>query len=333
MPNYRAVLLFLILTVSTAHAQSFSLPEVDNVNFFFQGGSIVGGTDVKDDPADDAGFFSQLGWGFETSFDMTKTPSWLIELAVGYDQSYFRGKLLDRYSLRGTIRDLPAISIYASHSSSFYFGFGTGLVSLNNMAAYEDGHKRFTVGGDTFDLSGKVGRLFRYERATLFFEAAYHARFISSVNYGMGASDSLPGSLYFGSLIFSVGGQISLKTTKPPATEGDIKKEAARQQRELPSVDMRDVTTRTICAGSAVDAGWIVIDDGWDPRRCGNSQSVTPNVWLIAHYAPAANPPSALEVCAFAPIPNGWVAKGERWDPMRCGHPQAVTNNVRIIGH
>ena len=321
----------LLASADEADAQSFSLPKVDNVNFFFQAGAIIGSEDVNDDPAEDSSVFSQIGWGFETSFDMLKTPNWDLELAVGYDQAFFRGKLIERYALRGTIRDLPAISIYASHRSAFYFGFGTGLVTLSNMAAYENGHKRFSVSGDTFDLAAKLGRLFRYERASLFFEAAYHARFIGGVNYGMNAPDTLPSSLYFGSLIFSIGGQVTLKSKSGAASDVDIKKEAVRQQRELPTVNMSDVVTRTICAGVPVDDGWIVIDNRWDPRRCGNSQSVTPNVWIIAHYATQQDPPGVLEVCSSARTPDGWRDMGTRWDPSRCGRPDTIEQNVRVI--
>ena len=164
-----------------------------------------------------------------------------------------------------------------------------------------------------------------------FFEAAYHARFIGGVNYGAGAPDTLPSSLYFGSLIFSIGGQVTLKTKSTAASESDIKEEAARQQRELPSVNMSDVTTRTVCAGTRVDAGWIVVDNLWDPRRCGNSQSVTPNVWVIAHYAATNDPPGVLEVCSFSPVPKDWIDLGARWDPSRCGRPHVVDKNVRVI--
>ena len=61
-----------------ARAQSLSLPRVDNVNFFFQAGSLIGSHDLVDDPSSNEKTFGELGWGFETSFDMLTNQDWDI---------------------------------------------------------------------------------------------------------------------------------------------------------------------------------------------------------------------------------------------------------------
>src|SRR6476661_8867194 len=69
----------LIAGGGAARAQSLPLPRVDNVNFFFQAGSLIGSHDLVDDPSSNEKTFGELGWGFETSFDMLTSPAWDVE--------------------------------------------------------------------------------------------------------------------------------------------------------------------------------------------------------------------------------------------------------------
>jgi hypothetical protein len=323
-----------------ARAQSLSLPKLDNVNFFFQAGSLIGSHDLVDDPSSNEKTFGELGWGFETSFDMITNPDWDIELAVGYDQMFLRSKFVGKYGLRGTIRNLPSIAIYARSSNGLYAGFGTGLVSLNNVSAFLDGHRAFSVGGDTFDLTGSIGVskdlgdkvATRYSRANLFVELAYHARFLGNVNYGMGAPDTLPGSLFFGGVVISVGAQVSLK---PSAStyDDDVRAEVKRVKGLAAPPATGELTTITACASEQPAAGYVPIDDYWDPVRCGSPSTVEANVSVQARLpdqAPDGRAPS-LEICAYATTPPRWRVVSERWDPTRCGRPATATMNVRRI--
>ncbi|HEX8111793.1 MAG TPA: hypothetical protein VF516_28875 [Kofleriaceae bacterium] len=323
-----------------ARAQSLPLPKLDNVNFFFQAGSLIGSHDLVDDPSSNEKTFGELGWGFETSFDMLTSPDWDIELAVGYDQMFLRSKFVNKYGLRGTIRNLPAISIYASSPNGLYAGFGTGLVSLNNVSAFLDGHRAFTVGGDTFDLAGRIGVskdlgdkvATKYSRANLFIELAYHARFLGNVTYGMGAPDTLPGSLYFGGVVASIGAQVSLKPSAS-SFDDDVKAEVKRLKSQVAPPVTGALTTVTGCVGVPPAAGYVPIDDYWDPVRCGSPSSVEANVAVLAllpDAAPDGGPPG-LEICAYAATPPGWKIIGERWDPTRCGRPTAATMNIKRI--
>jgi hypothetical protein len=345
-PARRARVLVLAVAVlaagtGAARAQSLSLPKLDNVNFFFQAGSLIGSHDLVDDPSSNEKTFGELGWGFESSFDMLTTPDWDIELAVGYDQMFLRSKFVNKYALRGTIRNLPAISIYASSSNGLYAGFGTGLVSLNNVSAFLDGRRAFTVGGDTFDLAGKIGVskdlgervATRYSRANLFVELAYHARFLGNVSYGMGAPDTLPGSLFFGGVVVSVGAQVSLKAGGG-LSDDDIKKEIAKQKHQVTRASTPELTTRTDCAGANLGPAWVPIDDYWDSTRCGFPAAIEANVWVLARLPErtVADPTPSLEVCAYGEPPRGWTVVSERWDPTRCGRPTgAIKANIRLI--
>ena len=335
-----AVAAVLIASGGAARAQSLPLPRVDNVNFFFQAGSLIGSHDLVDDPSSNEKTFGELGWGFETSFDMLTSPDWDIELAVGYDQMFLRSKFINKYGLRGTIRNLPAITIYASSPNGLYAGFGTGLVSLSNVSAFLDGHRQFTVGGDTFDLTGKIGVskdlgdkvVTKYSRANLFIELAYHARFLGNVSYGMGAPDTLPGSLYFGGVVVSVGAQVSLRPSAG-ASDDDIKNEIAKQKRQVTQASTPTLTTHTACAGANLGPDCVPIDDYWDPTRCGAPAAVEANVWVMAEL-PArtqADPHPSIEICAYATTPAGWTVVSERWDPTRCSRPGVVAPNIRLI--
>jgi hypothetical protein len=199
-----------LVASATASAQSLPpLPKIDNVNFFVQVGDVMGSGDLADDPSPRT-HVSAIGWGFETSFDMP-SPAWVhFELAVGYDQLFLRAKLDDQYTLRGAIRDLPSVSIYATMPCGLYAGLGTGLVALDNVTAYSGSTREFSISGDTFDLATHVG----YATALgAFVELAYHTRFIAGASYGTGApATGLPPSLYIGGVTLSLGWQISLRS-------------------------------------------------------------------------------------------------------------------------
>jgi hypothetical protein len=92
----------------------------------------------------------------------------------------------------------------------------------------------------------------------------------------------------------------------------------------------------TACANQ-VPAGWVKVDDSWDPASCGNPSSYTLNVWTIAN--PAWVPVGGrMEVCAGwrpndQPPPNGskWSLRAVSWNPNKCGHPASYLENIWTI--
>lgn len=83
-----------------------------------------------------------------------------------------------------------------------------------------------------------------------------------------------------------------------------------------------------VCAGS-VAAGWIKINDAWNPTVCGKPASITYNVWTLQQLSdqPVG---SVIQACK-GPIPSGWALAGTAWNPTVCGHPPANESNVMAI--
>ncbi|HUJ16379.1 MAG TPA: hypothetical protein VL197_00115 [Nitrospirota bacterium] len=93
-------------------------------------------------------------------------------------------------------------------------------------------------------------------------------------------------------------------------------------------VNVSFAETQTVCAGS-VPAGWLRIDDRWDPAKCGSPVAVTNNVWMIERYD-NKTVGSVMTVCADT-VPNGWSIIAQKWDPTKCGKPTMYTENIMTI--
>ena len=87
---------------------------------------------------------------------------------------------------------------------------------------------------------------------------------------------------------------------------------------------------QSICSSSPIPWGWIIVNDSWDPTRCGNPTSTTYNVRTIERYD---NRPkgSTMKVCSYSPTPEGWTDVDSAWDPTSCGHPTSISNNMKTI--
>jgi hypothetical protein len=112
--------------------------------------------------------------------------------------------------------------------------------------------------------------------------------------------------------------------------EKDVAAAIAEHKKGPPSTDGLTLSTIDICAGQPIPPGWIVVQDFWDPTRCGFPSVVTLNMQRIVEYA---NLPvgTVMNVCAYAPVPHGWVDLGTFWNPSCCGYPAIVNLNVRKI--
>jgi len=88
------------------------------------------------------------------------------------------------------------------------------------------------------------------------------------------------------------------------------------------------------CCSAPPPAGFIKVNDEWDPSKCGSpSSSSIRNVCTYQRYDswPVG---TTLQVCSSAPVPAGWVkvTNSEQWDPTRCGAPTSNTSkNVMQI--
>lgn len=115
-------------------------------------------------------------------------------------------------------------------------------------------------------------------------------------------------------------------------TDKEIHEETERQRKALEPTSLNLISEHMdICANSPVPAGWIKVNDHWDPTICGRPTSIVYNVWTIQRYD---NKPvgTYLTVCAQAPTPSGWVLVDTRWDPTRCGYPHStIVRNMKQI--
>lgn len=87
--------------------------------------------------------------------------------------------------------------------------------------------------------------------------------------------------------------------------------------------------TMNVCAGPT-PAGWIKINDQWNPTSCGNP-SVGYNVMTITRLA-SLPVGTNLTACAGQSGPSGWILVGYSHNPMTCGHPtDGAAQNVMQI--
>jgi len=332
------VLGLLCVSVSAVSAQSFSLPKIDSINVYGQLGEFEGKHLVDAHQYTPANFGS-YGWGFESSFDVLVKDDYAVELAVGYDQLFVQAKLDDRFSLHGTLRNLPAISAYVSFNNHTYVGLGTGLASFSN-SSIQDSTGRYSFSGDTFDLAAKAGVTFALDRSTAlkdrrvdaFIEGSYHARILGGVNYGTGAPADLPSRLFVGGVVVTAGVQISLKSSDT-LTDSKIKVEAQRQQQKFDALSPSkgNAIMKTVCAGTQIEPGWVLTDTRWDPASCSRAGAIEQNVWELTRVS-EDDDPGVVEICASAHIPDKWTKVDTRWVPGRCGAgADQIVQNVIVI--
>lgn len=86
----------------------------------------------------------------------------------------------------------------------------------------------------------------------------------------------------------------------------------------------------TICAGSQVPAGWVHVNDYWDPTTCGRPFQIVYNVWVIQNLQGMPRG-SRVVACYTQPPPTGWGIQDHYWNPLTCGHPVAIVDNEMII--
>ena len=112
--------------------------------------------------------------------------------------------------------------------------------------------------------------------------------------------------------------------------EKDLAAAVEEQRKGPPPTEGLKLDTIDICAGQPIPDGWIVVQDYWDPTRCGFPPVVALNVQRIVEYKDLPKG-TVMNVCAYAPTPPGWVELGSYWNPTCCGYPAIVNLNVKRI--
>lgn len=113
---------------------------------------------------------------------------WGVEMGIGYGQ--FAGlDLADSdLQLRGSIRDLPAATIYASYEPwSTYFGLRTGFMKTKGLQVFDKTTgERYSGDAEAFLAGLLVGYSWGVGGFWAFSEFAYTSRYFPSVDWGKG---------------------------------------------------------------------------------------------------------------------------------------------------
>jgi hypothetical protein len=147
----------------------------------------------------------------------------LLELGLGYSQfSGFRSNVTN-LDLRGTVRELPSVTLYATakHArhdwAGAYVGVRSGLIQLNDLQAFTgaegDTAVSYAGSGQVFQMGLVGGVSAQIRRMTFFAEAASMNRDFESVRWSSAASrvpPQLPRRLNFSGRSVAVGVQVKI---------------------------------------------------------------------------------------------------------------------------
>jgi hypothetical protein len=143
-----------------------------------------------------AGGCGLYGFGLEALINLARADTaggWGVEMALGYGQLSGFTSGDPALDLRGAIRQLPSLAVYASHERAmplgfdqFYFGFHTGFLQTVNLQAYDAQGRQYSAQGETFEFGFSLGV---WEESGFFVEPGYWFRRFPSLNW------SLPGDI------------------------------------------------------------------------------------------------------------------------------------------
>ena len=137
---------------------------------------------------------------------------WLFELGLGYGQTVGFQANGNEVELRGTIRDLPSVSFYASYEPlGGYFGFRSGFMTLHALQFYDADGTVYSGEAESFLASGLVGYAKEVLGFNLFAEGGYSLRYFPSVVWSVDTlAPEIPPALNLSSWFVSGGIQFRL---------------------------------------------------------------------------------------------------------------------------
>jgi hypothetical protein len=109
---------------------------------------------------------------------------WLFELGLGYGQTTgFRARS-DQLDLRGALRDLPAVSLYAIHEpTGGYFGVRSGYMRFQGLQVYDAEGRAFNGEAESFSTGLVLGHAASILNLGIFLESAYTFRPFPSIRW------------------------------------------------------------------------------------------------------------------------------------------------------
>ncbi len=113
---------------------------------------------------------------------------WTVELGIGYGQTSGFRLADENLEFRGSVRDLPAATVYASYEPwSTYFGLRTGFMRTNSLQVIDQtSGERFSGEAEAFLAGVLVGYAYSIGEFWAFTEAAYTSRYFPSVEWSGG---------------------------------------------------------------------------------------------------------------------------------------------------
>jgi hypothetical protein len=204
------------------------LPEVQSVNASAQAGTIAPTSSPSSAVPKTALNLNELdlwGWGVETEFQLpvAKGQPWEATLAVGYNQLSLSADIYKGRRLRGTLRDLPALSLYFGRVRHlWYVGITIAQSDLVNGRLYRAPEPGMTdpgpikIAASSFSAGFSIG----VESGPVFAEIGYMGRYFPSLQYDGVPTGAFPADLgqrmYAGGFMVRIGGTLSLKKSEAP---------------------------------------------------------------------------------------------------------------------
>lgn len=163
-------------------------------------------------------------YGIELMWRLAPTDSaskWLTEFSAGYGQSQRFRSTTEGLDLRGTVREIPAVSIYSTYQARSniqpYIGVRTGIIRLQNMQIAEtvraDTVLTYVAAAEALQLGGLGGiSVSLFGPLLMNADVSYHYRRFPSVQWGNGSGvrypTRYPRELDFSGWSYSVGTQL-----------------------------------------------------------------------------------------------------------------------------
>jgi hypothetical protein len=110
---------------------------------------------------------------------------WTFEVGVGYGQLNGLESATPGLELKGSVRDLPSLSLYATYEPlGGYFGLRSGFMRFQALQVIDADGVAYAGEAESFLAGGAVGQAFRVRDLYFFAEGAYTFRFFPSVSWG-----------------------------------------------------------------------------------------------------------------------------------------------------
>ncbi|MBA2708850.1 MAG: hypothetical protein H0U59_13680 [Gemmatimonadaceae bacterium] len=139
---------------------------------------------------------SLFGYGIEILFSVADNPraAYSVELALGYNYLTGFRSADPAIDLRGSMRTLPELSVYATYERPGriepYVGVHTGLLDLWHVQAYDAERVQYSVDSESFQAGVTAGAVWR----GVWLEGSYRVRNFPSLEWELPeGTTALPG--------------------------------------------------------------------------------------------------------------------------------------------